>query len=229
MKSVPCLAKAEWARCIARGIAAWAVTSRSRSLTAGIATDASRLARFEQEARAAAALNHPNITALYDIGTYTPAGSTDAATSSRYLVIELLEGSTLRHRLSSGAVPVAKAIDWASQIALGLAAAHEKGIVHRDLKPENIFVTADGAAKILDFGLAKLTESDPAAAGATGSPTVPQATAAGHGARHRRLHVAGAGSRRCRRSSSRHVRLRRRALRNAGGPTRVHAARRRWT
>jgi serine/threonine protein kinase len=99
-------------------------------LSAGIASDASRLARFEQEARAAAALKHPNITALYDIGTYTPAGSTDG-TSSPYLVTELLHGLTLRARVSGGAVPVRTAIDWASQIALGLAAAHEKGIVHR--------------------------------------------------------------------------------------------------
>ncbi len=148
-------------------------------LLAGVAVDAARLARFEQEARAAAALNHPNITALYDIGSYTPAGSNQATESCPYLVTELLEGSTLRDRLSGGAVPVRVAVEWARQIALGLAAAHEKGIVHRDLKPENIFITADDRAKILDFGLAKLTEADPAAAGATAFPTTPKGTMVG--------------------------------------------------
>ena len=109
--------------------------------------DADRLHRFEQEARAAGMLNHPNITAVHDIG------SVDGAP---YIVTELLEGETLRQRISGGAVPVRKATDYAVQLAKGLAAAHEKGIVHRDLKPENIFLTRDGRVKILDFGLAKL-------------------------------------------------------------------------
>src|SRR5262252_6573536 len=109
--------------------------------------DADRLHRFEQEARAAGILNHPNITAVHDIGS---------ANGSPYIVTELLEGETLRNRLLAGAVPVRKAIDYAVQIAKGLAAAHEKGIVHRDLKPENLFLTRDGRVKILDFGLAKL-------------------------------------------------------------------------
>ncbi len=109
--------------------------------------DADRLHRFEQEARAAGMLNHPNITAVHDIGS---------ADGAPYIVTELLEGETLRQRISAGAVPVRKAIDYAVQIAKGLAAAHEKGIVHRDLKPENLFLTKDGRAKILDFGLAKL-------------------------------------------------------------------------
>ena len=109
--------------------------------------DGDRLRRFEQEARAAGALNHPNILAVYDVGTHDGAP---------YLVTELLEGMTLRERLGGEALPARKATDFAAQIADGLAAAHDKGIVHRDLKPENIFVCRDGRMKILDFGLAKL-------------------------------------------------------------------------
>jgi len=112
-----------------------------------LSRDPDRLRRFEQEARAAAALNHPNILAVYQMGTYEGAP---------YLVSELLEGSTLRDQLLRGPLPVRKAVDYGIQTARGLAAAHEKGIVHRDLKPENLFVTKDGRIKILDFGLAKL-------------------------------------------------------------------------
>ena len=117
-------------------------------LPATFSQDPDRLKRFEAEARAAGVLNHPGITAVYDFGT--------AADQSPYIVTELLEGETLRNRLLTGALPVRKAIDYAVQIAKGLAAAHEKGIVHRDLKPENLFLTRDGRVKILDFGLAKL-------------------------------------------------------------------------
>jgi predicted Ser/Thr protein kinase len=116
-------------------------------LPASLSQDADRLKRFEQEARAAGVLNHPNITAVYDLGTHDGAP---------YIVTELLEGETLRSRLSTGALSVRKATDYAIQIVKGLAAAHEKGIVHRDLKPENLFITNDGRVKILDFGLAKL-------------------------------------------------------------------------
>lgn len=119
-------------------------------LPAQFAADPERLRRFEQEARAAAALSHPNILAIYDIGAQ--------ANGSPYIVSELLEGDTLRDRLRSGPLPLRKAVEYAAQIARGLAAAHDKHIVHRDLKPENVFVTRDGRAKILDFGLAKLTE-----------------------------------------------------------------------
>jgi Tol biopolymer transport system component len=111
--------------------------------------DPERLRRFEQEALATAALNHPNILAVFDIGT---------SEGSPYVVSELLEGETLRERLRSGSIAVRKTLDYALQIAHGLAAAHEKGIVHRDLKPENLFLTKDGRVKILDFGLAKLTQ-----------------------------------------------------------------------
>ena len=114
-----------------------------------LSADSERLRRFEQEARAAAALNHPNILAVYQMGTYEGAP---------YLVSELLEGETLREPMKRGRLSVRRAIDYGVQIARGLAAAHEKGIVHRDLKPENLFVTKDGRVKILDFGLAKLTQ-----------------------------------------------------------------------
>jgi serine/threonine protein kinase/tetratricopeptide (TPR) repeat protein len=114
-----------------------------------LSSDSDRLRRFEQEARAAAALNHPNILAVFQMGTYE---------GTPYLVSELLEGETLREQIKRGRLSVHKAIDYAVQIARGLAAAHEKGIVHRDLKPENLFVTKDGRVKILDFGLAKLTQ-----------------------------------------------------------------------
>ena len=117
-------------------------------IPAELARDPGRVARFEQEARAAAALSHPNICATYDIGTHEGAP---------YVVMELLEGESLRQRLSRGPLPARKAIEYAAQAAHGLAAAHEKGIVHRDLKPENLFVTRDGRVKVLDFGLAKLT------------------------------------------------------------------------
>ncbi len=115
-----------------------------------LSRDPDRLRRFEQEARAAAALNHPNILAVHQMGTHEGAP---------YLVSELLEGSTLREQLVRGPLPVRKAVDYGVQIARGLAAAHEKGIAHRDLKPENLFVIKDGRVKILDFGLAKLTQA----------------------------------------------------------------------
>jgi eukaryotic-like serine/threonine-protein kinase len=116
-------------------------------LPASFTADAERLRRFEQEARAVAALNHPNIVSIYDIGSENGV---------HFIVSELLEGETLRQRVSLGPIPPRKAIDFAVQFANGLATAHEKGIVHRDLKPENIFLTRNGRLKILDFGLAKL-------------------------------------------------------------------------
>src|ERR1700686_3062877 len=135
-----------------------------------VSSDPDRLWRFEQEARAAAALNHPNILAVHQMGTYE---------GMPYLVSELLEGETLRESLSHGPVPLRKAIDYGVQIAHGVTAAHEKGIIHRDLKPENLFVTRDGRVKILDFGLAKLTQVKAASLeGAT--VTVQERTDPGH-------------------------------------------------
>jgi serine/threonine protein kinase len=116
-------------------------------LPASFASDPDRLRRFEQEARAAGMLNHPNLTAVFDVGKSEDGGTP-------YVVQELLEGETLRSALSGGPLSPKKSVDYALQIAHGLAAAHEKGIVHRDLKPENVFVAGDGRVKILDFGLA---------------------------------------------------------------------------
>jgi len=121
-------------------------------LPAIFSADAERLKRFDQEARAASALNHPNVLAIFDIGTHDGAP---------HIVSELLEGATLRTRLGPGPLAPRKVVELGAQIARGLAAAHAKGIVHRDLKPENLFVTQDGHVKILDFGLAKLVRHDP--------------------------------------------------------------------
>ena len=138
-------------------------------LPASFSADPDRLHRFEQEARAAGILNHPNITVVYDIGQHDGAP---------YVVQELLEGETLRSALAGGKLSQRKAIDYALQIAHGLAEAHEKGIVHRDLKPENLFVTKDGRVKILDFGLAKLTHQEEGGQ-ATNLPTAAAGTEPG--------------------------------------------------
>ena len=124
------------------------------------AGDEDRMRRFGQEARAVAALNHPNVLSIHDTGVDNGIA---------YLVSELLEGESLRQRLQEGPIPARKAVDFARQVADGLAAAHEKNIVHRDLKPENLFLTSGGRVKILDFGLAKLQASNSDSAAALGS------------------------------------------------------------
>ncbi len=142
-------------------------------LPQSVATDPDRLARFEREAKAVAALSHPNILAIHDFGNQDGIA---------YAVTELLEGETLRGKLDTGPIPQKQAVDYALQIAKGLSAAHEKGVVHRDLKPENLFVTRDGHVKILDFGLAKRIEvsrpeeetSAPIGAGHTALGTIDQ-------------------------------------------------------
>ncbi|MGE5176986.1 MAG: protein kinase domain-containing protein [Hyphomicrobiales bacterium] len=134
-------------------------------LPAAFASDADRLRRFENEARAAAKLNHPNILQIYDIGRHE---------GHPYLVTELLEGETLRERLLSGPLSARRAIEFGTDVAQGLAAAHDEGIVHRDLKPENLFLTRDGRVKILDFGLAKLSQAEGA-----GDETVANAATVG--------------------------------------------------
>jgi eukaryotic-like serine/threonine-protein kinase len=162
-------------------------------LAPGFADDAKRMLRFEQEARAVAQLNHPNILTIHAVSTEGDAP---------YLVTELLEGETLQAHLGSGALPIDRVLDYAMQLTQGLVAAHEKGIVHRDLKPSNLFVTRDGRIKILDFGLAKVTRplegwSDPtqtttgAILGTMGYMSPEQAT--GRSADHRSdLFAAGA-------------------------------------
>src|SRR6202158_143109 len=118
-------------------------------LPEAMAADSDRRQRFEQEARSASALNHPNILTIYDIGE---------ADGSLYIAMELVEGKTLRELVAAEPLPTKKLLDTAVQIAEGLSQAHAAGIVHRDLKPENLMISKDGFVKILDFGLAKLTE-----------------------------------------------------------------------
>jgi eukaryotic-like serine/threonine-protein kinase len=112
--------------------------------------DGPLLERFEREAKLAASLSHPNIVALFDVGLHE---------GKPYFVTELLQGDSLRERLAKGPIPLPLALDWAAQMAQGLAAAHERGIVHRDLKPENVFITHEGHVKVIDFGIAKLVEA----------------------------------------------------------------------
>jgi TolB-like protein/Flp pilus assembly protein TadD len=134
-----------------------------------VASDPDSLARFEREAKAIAALSHPNILSIFDFGTQDGVS---------YAVMELLEGETLRGKLDAGAISQQQAVDYALQATRGLSAAHEKGIVHRDLKPENLFITRDGHLKILDFGLAKRTEKD-ATGTETSAPTELKQTGSG--------------------------------------------------
>jgi eukaryotic-like serine/threonine-protein kinase len=137
-------------------------------LPATVANDPDALSRFEREAKAVAALAHPNILAIYDFG---------AQDGVAYAVTELLEGDTLRGKIDAGPIAERQAVDWCLQVAKGLSAAHERGIVHRDLKPENVFVTKAGHVKVLDFGLAKRVDSQPQEA--TSAPTNTGHTAPG--------------------------------------------------
>jgi hypothetical protein len=139
-------------------------------LPADVASDASRLKRFEKEARAASALNHPNIVTVLDLGQ---------TEGTSWIAMELVAGATLRQLLAEGALPIKKLLAISAQVAEGLAKAHEAGIVHRDLKPENVMVTRDGFAKILDFGLAKLTQAESDSDKPTQAPTVSAGTEPG--------------------------------------------------
>src|SRR5439155_228685 len=132
--------------------------------------DVERLHRFEKEARSAGVLNHPNVLVVYDVGEQD---------GCPYIVEELLEGETLRERLVRGGLSADEVVGYGVQIASGLAAAHEKGVVHRDLKPENLFLTRDGRLKILDFGLAKLTQPETKDGAAAEAATLSAGTEAG--------------------------------------------------
>jgi serine/threonine protein kinase len=118
-----------------------------------VTRDPSRISRFEQEARAASALSHPNVAHIYDLG--------QTADGRRYIAMELVEGETLRARLRSGHLPLPESIRFAVQVAAALTAAHALGVIHRDIKPENTMIRPDGFIKVLDFGLAKLLASSP--------------------------------------------------------------------
>ncbi len=156
-------------------------------LPASVAGDADRLARFRREAEVRAALNHPNIAAIYGF---------ERSSDLTALVMELVEGEDLSQRIARGAIPIGEALPIAKQIAEALEAAHEQGIIHRDLKPANIKVREDGTVKVLDFGLAKAME--PAAGSSASismSPTLSMhATQAGDRSRHGGVHGAGAGA-----------------------------------
>jgi hypothetical protein len=136
----------------------------------GVSVDSGRLRRFEKEARSASSLNHPNIVTVYDVGT---------SDSTSYIAMELVEGVTVRQLLAAGPLPLKKLLGVAAQVAEGLAKAHGAGIVHRDLKPENVMVTKEGLAKILDFGLAKLTRPEYESGEGTQAPTISGATEPG--------------------------------------------------
>ena len=162
-RSSPRSAGAAWARSTARGTGSSSATSRSRSCRDLFLQDRDRLARFEREARMLAALNHPNIAAIYGL---------EDQDGSKFLILELVEGQTLAERLAAGPLPVDEALSVACQIASALEAAHGAGIIHRDLKPSNIQLRPDGSVKVLDLGLARSVEPGRPAVDSSFSPTM---------------------------------------------------------
>ena len=159
-----------------------------KTLPDAFVADPERTARFEREAQLLAALNHPHIAGIYGLEDVGP--STGSGQAVHFLLLEFVDGESLAQRLTTGRMPVDEALSVARQIIDALEAAHEKGIVHRDLKPANIMLTADGAVKVLDFGLAK--HDAPVASGHSGGLTLADVDTAGHrggrDSRHRRLH-----------------------------------------
>ncbi len=195
-------------------------------LPAHVASDPQARERFDREGRAIAALNHPHICALYDVGEATLPGDRSSASSHeppvtvQFLVMELLEGETLAARLTRGPLPLAETLDYAVQIASALDKAHRAGIVHRDLKPGNIFLvpgngaTPTLAAKLLDFGLAK-TATPNVGRRAHGHTDCTGSDDARHDSGHGAIHVAGAGRRKRDRRTQRHLCVRHGPLRDA--------------
>jgi len=151
-----------------------------------LTTDETELSRFKNEARTASALNHPNILTVYEIGTEG---------NIQFIATEFIEGVPLRAALASGKMSAQRALEIAVQVASALAAAHEAGVVHRDIKPENIMLRPDGYAKVLDFGIAKLTDQTPGVRRSQNPNNGAAANATGPGARHGALHVSGTGAR----------------------------------
>jgi non-specific serine/threonine protein kinase len=167
-----------------------------------ISQDAQAIERFRREARAASLLNHPNICTIYDIGEFE---------GRPFIAMELLEGQTLKHRIAGKPIELSELLENALQIVAGLDAAHSKGIVHRDIKPANIFLVEHGQAKILDFGLAKLTSVARPTAESVGATSM---RTQGHTLSDGRVHVAGTGTRRRTRRALGFVFSRCRALRD---------------
>jgi eukaryotic-like serine/threonine-protein kinase len=156
-------------------------------LPEAFSSDPDRVGRFQREAEVLAALNHPNIAAIH---------SFEEANGTSYLVLELVDGETLEERLRRGPIPVSEALMIANNICEALEAAHEKGVVHRDLKPANVKVTPDGKVKVLDFGLAKAIQNNPANPALSNSPTLLHSFGNECGCHHRNgwIYVAGAGA-----------------------------------
>ena len=159
MKSLRPLERAGWEKCTVLATPPWVATLPLKSYPPPFLKMVTVYDALSRKRRPPPHFNHPNILTIFYVGEYN---------GSPYIVSELLEGESLRHRLQAGPLPVRKTIDYSVQVARGLAAAHDKGIVHRDLKPENIFLTRDGRAKILDFGLAKLTRPEEGASSSDG-------------------------------------------------------------
>ncbi len=185
-------------------------------LPADLTQDLSRVARFQQEARAASALNHPNVCTIHALGE-TPDGQ-------QFIAMEFVEGETLRQRSGGRSVTLREALDLAVQVASALSAAHAAGVVHRDVKPENVMLRLDGLVKVLDFGLAKLAPLGPERADGADTTHARRPDGCGHRGRDGRLHVARAGPRAAGGRPDRRLVAGRAAVRAGRGPPSVRGA-----